>query len=175
VAAGVLGDPSEADDVLQEAAVIALEKLGDFEKGTSYSAWMASIVRHVARNHARKRARRATSPVAPEVLGELVGEDGAHEGRGRDPGRWPVDGRGRLDPDQTDFDDRLTAGLASLSPEPRAALLLRTLQGLGYREIAAILGMPEGTAMSHVHRARSALRQRLGAPAGAVELEERGA
>ena len=56
-------------------------------------------------------------------------------------------------------------GLEALGEVPRACLLLSTLRELSYGEIAALLTIPEGTAMSHVHRARLVLRERL-APRG---------
>jgi len=156
VAAGVLGTPSEAEDVLQEACVMALSKLDHYERGTNFAAWMTSFVRNVALNHARKRQRRATAPAAPELLRDLELEDGPPAGA-----RLPVNGNGELHADQEDFDDRLTEGLATLSAVQRSCLLLRTVLDQSYREIAATLGIPEGTAMSHVHRARLALRAGL--------------
>src|SRR5688572_23487851 len=58
IAAAVLGRRSDADDVLQEAAVIGLRKLSDFDPATNFAAWMGGIVRNVARNQARKNIRR---------------------------------------------------------------------------------------------------------------------
>jgi len=172
IAAGVLGEPSRAEDVLQEACVIALHKLEQFEPGTSFAAWMGAFVRNVARNEARKGARRATQPVAPHELAELVPGPGSPElaGRNGSPdaprpaggGDGPVDERGDLVPGHGAFDDDLERALAELRPIQRAALLLRTLRGLDYAEISAVLSIPQGTAMSHVHRARQALRRRLG-------------
>ena len=47
------------------------------------------------------------------------------------------------------------------APMARACLLLRAVQDLDYSELSRLLGIPEGTAMSHVHRARNALRRAL--------------
>lgn len=152
IAAAVLGDRGRAEDVVQEAAVIALAKLDRFDPATSFAAWMGAIVRNLARNEARKRRRQATGPLPPEPLA----------------GRWDaraearaVDARGELGADCGAFDDAVVAALRTLRPVARAALLLRTVQGLDYEEIAAVLAIPPGTAMSHVHRAREALRRRL--------------
>jgi DNA-directed RNA polymerase specialized sigma24 family protein len=57
--------------------------------------------------------------------------------------------------------DELVRAVESLSPAARACLLLRTLEGMDYRGISGLLGIPQATAMSHVHRARKLLRQRL--------------
>lgn len=169
IAAGILGGGSQAEDVLQDAAVIALQKLDQFDPSTRFSAWMGQVVRNVALNLARKGRRQATHATEPEVLGALlVGPGAAPEA---DP---PVGERGELLPDTGDFDDRVRAALEGLDPVPRATLLLRTVLGLEYREISEVLGVPEGTAMSHVHRARRALRQRLGGDADPISAEARG-
>jgi RNA polymerase sigma factor (sigma-70 family) len=59
------------------------------------------------------------------------------------------------------FDDRVSAALGSLPEIARQCLLMRTLFGAPYSEIAARFEIPEGTAMSHVHRARRSMRTRL--------------
>ncbi|MCC6792529.1 MAG: RNA polymerase sigma factor [Thermomicrobiales bacterium] len=151
MAASVLGRREQADDVLQEAAMIALGKLDEFDANTSFEAWMAQVVRFVALNAARKHARRegrithsAAEPSAPESVGSLrLRRDGSVPG------------------DQSVFDDRVVRALESLPEVARTCLLLRAVEGLSYREIAALLAVPEGTAMSHVHRARTAMRRSL--------------
>jgi len=177
VAAGVLGAPADAEDVLQEAALMALSKLDRYEPGTNFEAWMASFVRNVARNHGRKRRRRGTEPQASEVLdgmGNAPRPSGeAHSDPSRNgalQGEGVVDAGGRLEPDQHAFDDHVVHGLGRLSEDQRAALLLRSVHELSYREISDVLGIPEGTAMSHVHRARQSLRRHL---RQSEELEER--
>ena len=57
VAAAVLGTRTDADDVVQDAAAVALVRLGDFDPGTDFVAWMAQIVRYSALNRARLRQR----------------------------------------------------------------------------------------------------------------------
>lgn len=156
VAAGVLGDTSEADDVLQEAGMMAFAKLDQYQPGTNFQAWMAQFVRNVALNHGRRRQRRRPTPVESEGL-EWLQQESALQARPD----VPVDGRGKLRSDQAAFDDQVLAGLRSLGDMQRSCLLLRSVLDLSYREIASTLGMPEGTAMSHVHRARAIMRERL--------------
>jgi RNA polymerase sigma-70 factor, ECF subfamily len=55
----------------------------------------------------------------------------------------------------------LQTALQRLSPDARCCLLLRTIQKLSYIEIAEIMQIPAGTAMSHVHRSKSELRNKL--------------
>lgn len=150
LAAGLLGDPTEAEDVCQEAFLAAYDKRDQFDPGTDFQAWMGRFVRNMAANELRKRSRRQTTSTDPLVLdetrethprGALAGRDGAY--------------------DPEDFDERVLAGLRELGDVPRSCLLLRTLRDLSYAEIAMLLEIPEGTAMSHVHRARLALRAKL--------------
>lgn len=167
LAAGILGDPSEAEDVLQEAFVQALGKLDQFQPGTDFLAWSGKFVRHVALNERRKRERRQTAPADPVWLD---GDEAAPGGAATiGPVRLAIDARGELHVDQAAFDDRVVAGLAELSETARACLLLKVVGELGYAEISRALSIPEGTAMSHVHRARGLLRERLESPGSEAE------
>jgi len=163
LAAGVLGGPSEAEDVLQEACMAALGKLDQFQPGTNFLAWMGRFVRNVALNERRKRTRRQTPATDPALLDDqpssAPGPARASEPVASEP---VIDARGVLAVDRGHFDDRLLGALRELGEVPRACLLLRVVSDLGYADIAALLAVPEGTAMSHVHRARLFLRERLG-------------
>lgn len=141
IAASILNDAQAADDMVQEAVTIALRKLPEFDPATSFAAWFGQIVRFVSLNEARKRRR-------------FTGTD--QERMSQEPSPPPLPS-----PD-TPFDARVQAALESLPEAARSCLLLRTLQGMSFAEIATALSMPEGTAMSHVHRARAVLRERLG-------------
>jgi RNA polymerase sigma-70 factor (ECF subfamily) len=155
VAASVTGERHAAEDIVQEAAVIAFEKIQQFSPGSNFAAWMAEIVRRCALNYRRKTQQRRTYAADPAVLGQMNRDTAADE-------PWPiVRESGQLVADQTSFDDDLTGALAALSEEARACLLLRIVEKLSYAEIAALLNIPEGTAMSHVHRSKAALRKRL--------------
>jgi RNA polymerase sigma-70 factor (ECF subfamily) len=161
LAAGLLGDPAEAEDVCQEAFLAAYDKRDQFAPGTDFMAWMGRFVRNMAANEVRKRARRQTTSADPLVLDESHPFPGAGTRPAPGPGlhQGDLDGGGVFNPDE--FEDRVLAGLRELGEVPRACLLLRTLRELGYAEIASLLAIPEGTAMSHVHRARLALRAKL--------------
>ncbi len=154
-AVGVLGDRTLAQDVVQQAAVVGLERLGSFAPETSFVAWMVQIVRNLAMNEARKRARRATTPTDALVL------DATETARRTPHEAQPaVDGRGQPT-GIADFDDELLKALRTLDETARGCLLMRVVLDLPYRQIALALDIPEGTAASHVHRARSALRDAL--------------
>ena len=149
IAAAILGDPHDAEDVLQEAALIALRKLEEFDPATAFTAWMRQIVRYVALNKARRRAQDKGVSIDPETL----------NGKVHRPAR--LTGRGELPGGQEAFDDQTLAALRELDETARACLLLRVVLELPYREISRALDVPEGTAMSHVHRARRTLSEKL--------------
>ncbi len=158
IAFGVVQDAALAEDVVQEAALIALSKFKEFRPGSNFSAWMAKIVQFVARNQARSRRRRRTVNLdAAAAAANPATEPGA---AGRSPVAVAV-AVGWLSADQQHFDDRVMAALRQVPDLPRACLLLRTLEGLEYSEIARVLRIPAGTAMSHVHRTRQFLREAL--------------
>lgn len=158
IAAGITGDRSAADDIVQESALVALSKLADFTAGTSFAAWMSQIVRLIALNHARKTRNRATMAADPRELDHLAPASDAGDAvesivddeRIDDLHRW-----------QAEFDDDVMRALRRLNETPRTCLLLRTMLDLSYHEIATTMGIPEGTAMSHVHRARNQMREHL--------------
>ncbi len=165
IAAGVLGDRSGAADMVQDAAVTGLRKLHEFQPGTSFLAWMARIVRFTAINQRRKHQRHRTGGVWPAGLDASLG-------RGRAETSPGIDSRGGMVDAAVMFDDRILAALHTLTEQARACLLLRVVLDMPYREIALALDIPEGTAMSHVHRARRQMRASLagadlpGAPRG---------
>lgn len=167
LAAAISGDPSEAEDILQDAAMAALGKLDQFQPGTSFIAWMGTFVRNTARNVGRKHQRRATRPAGPETLESLSREVDRRSGR-----RVPrpeeelhravsFGGQEGLGLNPEAFDDAVQDALMQLTEEARAALLLRVVHDLSYREVGQALGIPEGTAASHVSRARHQLKELL--------------
>jgi RNA polymerase sigma-70 factor, ECF subfamily len=156
VAVGITGDRAGAEDVVQEAALLALGKLDKFEPGTNFRAWMAQMVRYVALNHARKRQKHRAAALGPELE-----ETGALASSMAAENALRLSTRGELPADQAIFDDQVIRALNSVSDVARACLLLRTIEQMEYSEISKVLGIPEGTAMSHVHRARQHLRERL--------------
>lgn len=141
IAVAIVKDRSLAHDIVQESALIALGKLSEFDRTTSFAAWAGQIVRFTALNELRKKGRAPASvETSPITSGARIDAPPAHEAELR---------------------ARLASSVDSLDEVPRTCLLMRTVMGMSYQEISSSLGIPEGTAMSHVHRARQALRDRL--------------
>lgn len=157
IAVSIVGDRTLADDVLQDAAVIAMSKFSEFDPSTSFTAWGGRIVRYVALNAARKRTRQRAVSVSIDPV-DLDRHPRSFDDRHTATG---IDQRGELTIDQSAFDDNVRDALMELRPTARACLLMRTVLELPYNEIALALGIPEGTAMSHVHRSRAAMRKSM--------------
>ena len=152
LACAILKDRTLAEDVVQDAAITGLRKIADFRAGTNFTVWMGQIVRFTSLNYLKSAKRRKAMPLDVHLVEEPVAQQQNSQS---------VTTGGELATDQTDFDDDLSNAINLLSPEKRSCLLLRIVHELSYEEIAEIVGIPEGTAMSHVHRAKSAMRNSL--------------
>lgn len=156
IAVGITRDAALADDIVQDAAVIAMRKLDEFQPGTSFNAWMGQTVRFVAYNAARRERHNRVASFDPSDLDRRPASHASEEAPPLEDLR-----RGIVAADPRNFDDQVMHALGSISDTARACLLLRTLAGLEYAEISQLLGIPAGTAMSHVHRSRMSLRRQL--------------
>jgi RNA polymerase sigma-70 factor, ECF subfamily len=125
----------EADDLVQDTLVRALRSQHLFHGGEMRS-WLYTILTNLNRNRLRALARRPTLVALEE--NEAAGIAGA-QGGARD----------------------IERALASLVDEQRAALLLVVLEGLSYREVATVQGVPIGTVMSRLARARAQIKASL--------------
>lgn len=158
IAAGVIGNANDADDIVQAAAVVAFSRISQFREGSSFSAWLAEIVRRSALNYRKKTKRRRTFATDPTELDRQLHREDKRE----------ADFAGGLPAIASEIDDDMLRVLNQLPEEARCCLLLRVVDGLSYAEISETLGIPEGTAMSHVHRSKSFARQRLSGDASDV-------
>jgi RNA polymerase sigma factor (sigma-70 family) len=137
----------EVDDLVQEAFLRAFRGF-DSLRGGDVKAWVLAIVRNCHASAHRQQQRRATVSLADEPAEQqLPGAVAAA----------PDPESASLAADEQRTLDRL---LAALPPEHREVLLLREMEELSYREIAVVTGVPIGTVMSRLARARSALRTR---------------
>jgi len=153
-AVSVVRDRTQAQDIVQQAAIVGLENLGEFDARTNFVSWMVRIVKNIALNEARKSKRRRTNPIDSSALD-------AHANQAGTAARPIISGNGSLLPDQDAFDDAVLAALDELDDTARSCLLMRVVLDLPYAQIARALDIPEGTAASHVHRARGIGRDRL--------------
>ncbi len=147
----VLRDQEEALDVGQEAFVKAFRALPAFKGNSAFYTWLFRITMNVALDRKRQRATRARSLGAEDV----PPEEWERTAVSTDP-----------DPEDvatgTERRERIRKGLDSLSEPHRTIIILSDIEGLQYREIAEVLGIPMGTVMSRLHHARKRLREALG-------------
>ena len=149
IAAGTAGSSACAEDIVQQAFAIAIEKNKTFASQDQFNAWLAGIVKNCALNYRRKIKRRKTWSTDPTDFNQLAEKSSAD---------LPIQQKGELDPLQTAFDDRVVDALNQLSADTRCCILLRAIEKLSYKEIASLIQIPEGTAMNLVHRGKSKLR-----------------
>ena len=139
--------PGDADDIVQEAILRAFRGF-DALRGTDVKAWLLAIVRNCHLTALKQQQRRAFVPL-PE---EHDAQDG-HAMIATTP-----------DPESTSIrrDDERTLDwlMATLPEEHREVLVLREIEEMAYREIAAVTNVPIGTVMSRLARARTALKAR---------------
>lgn len=156
IAMSIVRDAGLADDVVQEAAVIGLQKRQGYSPGTNFEAWIGTIVRNLARNRARKERRNRSVMLQPNSTRFSIVSESTRPSQEASQETVVNDGIGARE-----VDDRVRRWLDEVSEIARACLILRTIEGLDYAEISRLLEIPEGTAMSHVHRTRKLLRARL--------------
>lgn len=135
------GNTSDAEDVVQEAAMKGLRRFDSFEPGTDFKAWMMRILANTYIDLYRRR-RREKPAVAEEAVTALAESES--------PLR-----RGDL---EFLLPDDVERALASLPEEQRAAVVLVDVNGLTNQQAAEALGWPLGTVNSRVYRGRAELR-----------------
>jgi RNA polymerase sigma-70 factor (ECF subfamily) len=129
----------DAEDVVQEAYLRALQFFDSFHGGDG-RAWLLRIVRNTCFTWLEKNRPREPATAFDET------RHGAAAGAGPDAPLLASEDR-----------DLLRQALAELPEEFREAIVLRELEGMSYREIAAVTGAPIGTVMSRLARARERL------------------
>ncbi|HWN83317.1 MAG TPA: sigma-70 family RNA polymerase sigma factor [Candidatus Udaeobacter sp.] len=146
-------DPDDCADLVQETFLRAWQGLPGFVPNAPFRPWLLAIALNAARDAGRRRRRRpASTPLLFETDEGEVGVAGALA----DPDPTPAE---RLEGE--DLRRRAEAAFKRLAPDAQAVLWLRVREDLSYDEIATVLGIPRGTVMSRLARAREALRVHL--------------
>lgn len=146
VARRLTGDKHLAEDMVQETLLRAYRAIDRFD-GRYPRAWLLTILRNTTKNHWRKRKR--VSDFSEEILASTA----APGADGRSGPQEIVLGE-MLDP-------AVAEALGSLSDKFRVVVVLVDVDGLSYQEAADTLGIPIGTVMSRLHRARNRMRDHL--------------
>jgi RNA polymerase sigma factor (sigma-70 family) len=138
------GNSHDAEDLTQEVFVRVFRSLPTYSPGT-FEGWLHRITTNLFLDMTRRRQR---------IRFEGLGEETAAKLRGAEPTPSQA-----FDERHLDFD--ISAALADLPPEYRAAVVLCDIEGLTYEEIADVLGVKLGTVRSRIHRGRAQLRAAL--------------
>jgi RNA polymerase sigma-70 factor (ECF subfamily) len=144
VACRMLGNATDAEDLLQEIFLAAHRKLDTFRGESALGTWLYRLATNLCLDYLRSRTGRAiriTDPLDEE------------------PGLYDAGSRGLAEGILTKMD--LERALAQLPEGCRAAFVLHDVEGLEHREVAEVLGIAEGTSKSQVHKARLRLRALL--------------
>jgi RNA polymerase sigma-70 factor (ECF subfamily) len=151
-ASRVLGDRTQASDLVQETYLQAWKSFHRFTPGTNCRAWLYKILFHVIHHHRRKLYRmnlhvaREDEPTLEETLTFEA------------PVRQDL------------TDEEVLAALERLAPHYREIVLLVDVEELSYKEAADVLDVPVGTVMSRLSRARAQLRSALAEYAGSYGI-----
>jgi RNA polymerase sigma-70 factor (ECF subfamily) len=141
VAQRVLRHREDAEDLVHDAFLRALDRIDQCEAGRPFGPWFFKLLMTQALNARRNRSRRQTDEMPDEVDGGRDGPDRLAE--------------------QSDTQARVADALQALPEKQRLVVTLTELEGFTSAEAAAMLEMPAGTVRWHLHQARQALRTAL--------------
>jgi RNA polymerase sigma factor (sigma-70 family) len=147
----ITGNRTDAEDVVQEASLRAFRAIGSVADGNS-RAWVLTIVRNTAYTWMRKNR-----PAAVMVVEDLEAVEAAQVDAGA-----PHDGTPEAELIAKADAASLEAAIADLPTAYRETLILRDVQGLTYREISEVTGVPIGTVMSRLARGRNRVIKTIG-------------
>jgi len=145
------GDRGRADDAVQETYLQAWKSFDQFERGTNCRAWLFRILFYTVHHQRRKLFRFPLASDSEEMLESALTAP---------------------EPVASDLqDEQILSALDSLPADYRSAVVLVDVEEFGYKEAAQILGVPIGTVMSRLSRARQRLRQQLAETAKSYGLK----
>ncbi len=153
VALGMVHNRDDAVEIAQETFVKAYENLAQFKGESSFYSWLYRIVINLAIDYQRREHRRPMVPIE-----ERPG------GGGEDMGP-PLMEPPSTDPYQRvksrEIGERVVQAINDLTPDHKAVILLREVDGLSYEEISRVMQCSKGTVMSRLHYARKKLQAKL--------------
>ena len=155
IATRLTRNQSDAEDLVQEAALLAFRAFASFEPGTNFRAWFFKILTNC---YFSKRRREKSRPVTsdlddtPDLYLYARSAEAGFPTQGPDPAAQLLDRMGT---------ERVVAAIDRLPEEYRVVSTLYFMEDLSYEEIAEVLGCPIGTVRSRLHRGRKMLQKAL--------------
>ncbi len=152
VALGMVHNRDDALELTQETFIKAFENINKFKGESSFYTWLYRIVVNLGIDFQRRERRHPTIALeTPTLGGGELGDNLASE-----PSFEPYRNvRSR------EVGDRVTQAINELTPDHKAVILLREVEGLSYDEISRVMQCSKGTVMSRLHYARKKLQSRL--------------
>lgn len=166
LAYGVVRNPDQALDVVQDAFIKAHKHLGKFEGTSSFYTWLYRIVMNLAIDHIRK-VKRVRNVDFEDTLAQQ-GTQGVSEDSllprilDENPSRTLI---------RKEMRAHISEALEELSENHRAVLIMRELDGMSYEEMAQAMGCSKGTIMSRLFHARKNMQKRLLERMGEKDLD----
>ncbi|MBI5420566.1 MAG: sigma-70 family RNA polymerase sigma factor [Deltaproteobacteria bacterium] len=151
VALGIIGDPDDALDVVQDAFVKAYYNLKDFRFGANFYTWFYRLLVNQAIDRWRKKSKSPTVALDEKWLTEEVSQP--------ESVIYPRTPEELAQNRQ--LSEAISCAIAALPEHHRAVIILREVEGLAYEEIAGVLQCSVGTVMSRLHYARAKLKEVL--------------
>ncbi len=146
---------ADAEDLVQEAALLAYKGFDRFEPGTNFKGWFFTILRNRFISGYRKKQREVKTVEledAPDLYMYNKSLESGLATQTSEPAKYIIE---RLDVEQ------VATALSELPMEFREAATLYFTQDMSYQEIADVLGVPVGTVRSRLHRGRKLLQKKL--------------
>jgi RNA polymerase sigma-70 factor (ECF subfamily) len=165
VAYGMLRNPSDAQDVAQDAFIKAYRYLGRFKGTASFYTWLYRIVVNLCIDHLRKRSRSAQVE-----YDDRLGRPDNETEPGADLKPSTLDSNPQKALARRELAEAMQKGLDTLSEKHRAVLVLRELEGLSYKEMAEVMKCSKGTIMSRLFHARKKMQEFLREYLGGKDL-----
>jgi RNA polymerase sigma-70 factor (ECF subfamily) len=155
IAVRLTRNQADAEDLVQEAALLAFRAFASFEPGTNFRAWFFKILTNC---YFSKRRREKSRPVTsdlddtPDLYLSARSAEAGFRTQGPDPAGQLLDQLGT---------ERVVVAIDRLPEEYRVVSTLYFMEDLSYEEIAQVLGCPIGTVRSRLHRGRKMLQKAL--------------
>jgi RNA polymerase sigma-70 factor (ECF subfamily) len=144
----LLGNPEDADDITQEVFIRAYARLGQLRDQTSMRSWLYRIATNLCMDQLRRRSR------IKRIFGLESPLGGPASGPDEAPQRDIAQPMAAAEIDSVAERDHITLALKRMPDKYAVCLLLHSLQGLSYREIAEVVGISPGAAAVRLSRAR---------------------
>jgi RNA polymerase sigma-70 factor (ECF subfamily) len=152
VAMGMVHNRDDALELTQETFVKAFENIDKFKGESSFYTWLYRIVVNLGIDFQRRERRHPTVTIEDRTSPSTEVSDEITSQQGNDPFR---EVRAR------EIGDRVAQAINELTPDHKAVIILREVEGLSYEEISRVMQCSKGTVMSRLHYARKKLQSKL--------------